>query len=218
MRIAPIAAAVLVALALAACSSTGGGNPTTAPSSSGSPTIGGLTQTQAQSALLTAAEVGHGFAQAPTDSSGTNLPCTPNAPTLSAQFPPDVKVQADFGGAAGKALFSEEIETFADADTVAQVVAAGEQGLACTTATVGGAKVTILGPTDLTSGIPVPVDKGETWLLTTKDVHLLVVIVEIDNQLVVFSVTGARSIDRFGGIDPSELIIAGLRKVRTALQ
>ena len=216
MRIAVASVAVLAALTLAACSSTSNGTPTSAPTSKTTPsasgptgfpsspstvpssatvTTGALTKTQAQAALLTAADVGGGFTQTQSANSDAPLPCTPNDPPLSQQFPPDVNVQADFTGAAGSALFSEQIETFADATGVAQVIAAGEQGLACGTATVGGVQVQIQGPTDLTAQIQVPVDKAEAWTVTSSQLNASLIIAQIGPQLAVFSFGAAPSVD-----------------------
>jgi hypothetical protein len=244
---AALCSALCAALVLAACSTSSSGDPTTAPSissgtapgsssgttpdsssastatgfppsSSGSSSSGALSQAQARAALLTAAEVGGGFTASSTDTSDTPLPCTPNAPTLSTRFPPDVKVQADFGGAGGKALFSEEVETFADAATVAQVVTAGEQGLSCSTATVGGVKITLNGPTDLTSNIQVPIDKAEAWSVRSSALNASLVIVQMGRQLVVFSFGAAPSVDTAKLPDPPTLITAGLQKVAAALK
>jgi hypothetical protein len=241
MRIAVPAAAVVAvaALVLSACSSTSNGTPTSAasptgqvPSSASTPTgfppssstsstapsSGGLTEAQAQAALLTAAEVGSGFVQTQTNDIDTPLPCKPDDPPLSHQFPPAAKVDVDFGGAGGKALFSEEIETFDDAGTIAQVIAAGEKGLGCKTATVSGTKIAIEGPTDLTSDISVPVDKAEAWVVTSTALHASLVIVAMNTQLVVFSFTGDPSVDDSQLPDPPTLITTGLRKVQAALK
>jgi hypothetical protein len=238
MRIAVPAAAVVAvaALALSACSSTSNGTPTNAPSptgqapssastptgfpssSSSAPTTGGLSEAQATAALLTAAEVGGGFSQTQSDDSDTPLPCTPNEPTLSQQFPPDVKVQVDFASAAGNALISEEIETFADADAVAQVVAAGEQGLSCGTTTVGGTRVKIDGPTDVTSKIQVPVDKAEAWVVKSAPLNASLIIVQTGQQLVVFSFGAPPSVDTTKLPDPGHVVTAGLEKVNAALK
>lgn len=241
MRIATTAATVLTALALVACSSTSNGDPTTAPSStvqtpsssgessptgfpstssssSQPPSTGGLSEAEAQAALLTEAEVGSGFTQTEPDDSDSPLPCAPNEPSLSEQFPADVKVQADFGGAQGKALFSEEIETYADEATLAQVISTGERGLSCPTATVGGMTVTIDGPTDLTTEIPVTNDKAEAWVLKSTAVNSSLIIVAIDTQLVVFSLTGDPSVDQSQLPDAQTLITKALEKVQAALK
>lgn len=231
--------AVLTATAVAACSSTSNGNPTTGPSSppaqstaqspapsassfpsssSQSVPSGGLTQARAQAALLTAAEVGGGFVQTQTDDTDTPLPCTPNDPPLSQAFPPNLKVQADFGGLDGKALFSEEIESFADTDTVAQVIAAGEHGLSCGTTTVSGTQVKIEGPTDLTAQVQVPVDKVEAWSVTSSALNASLVIAQIGTQLVVFSFGAAPSVETSKLPDAATLIRTGLAKVNAALK
>jgi len=238
MRIAVPAAAVVAvaALALSACSSTSNGTPTNAPSATGqapssastptgfpsssssAPSTGGLSEAKATAALLTAAEVGGGFTQTQSDDSDTPLPCSPNEPTLSQRFPPDVKVQVDFASASGNALISEEIETYADTDTVAQVVAAGEQGLSCGTTTVGGTQVKIDGPTELTSQLQVPVDKAEAWVVKSSALNASLIIVQKDQQLVVFSFGAAPSVDTTKLPDPATLVIHGVAKVNAALK
>lgn len=237
MRIAA-AAAALVALSLAACASSSNGTPTSAPSSESQPssstppsptsfptspatsaaTSGGLTEAQAQAALLTAAEVGGGFAATTSDNTDNPLPCTPNDPPLSQQFPPAVKVQADLAGLAGNALFSEEIETYADSSTVAQVIAAGEQGLGCSTATVSGTAVTIDGPTDLSSAAKVPVDKAEAWTLTSSALNASLIIVQMHSVLVVYSFGAVPGTDTSKLPDSEKILDGGLAKVAAALK
>lgn len=236
MRIVAASVALLAAATLAACSSTSNGTPTTAPSSRTTPSssgptgfpsstsssvpssTGGLTQAQASAALLTAAEVGGGFAQTQTNDSDTPLPCTPNDPPLSKQFPPVVNVQADFEGAGGNAVVSEQIETFADASAVAEVIAAGEQGLACGTATLGGAQVTIDGPTDLSTEIQVPVDKAEAWVVKSSALNASLIIAQLGQHLVVFAFTAAPSVDTSTLPDVGTVVTAGLEKVSAALK
>jgi hypothetical protein len=177
-----------------------------------------LTKTQAQAALLTAAEVGAGFTQTQSDNSNTPLPCTPNEPPLSTQFPPDVDVQADFTGAAGSALFSEEIQTYADAATVAQVIAAGEHGLGCGTAVVGGVQVQLTGPKNVAAQLQVPVDKAEVWTLASSQLNAALIITQIGPQLIVFSFGAAPSVDTSTLPDESSVVVAGLKKVNEALK
>ncbi len=52
---------------------------------------------------------------------------------------------------------------------------------------MGGTTFKIEGPTELTSKIPVPVDKAEAWSVTSTVLNASLVIVAIDTQLVVFS-------------------------------
>lgn len=243
MRIAVSAAAALAAVALlstAACSSTTSGNPTAeatsasipttpAPSGSSGPTgfpsspsssvaSGGLTAAQAQAALLTAAEVGGGFSQTQTDDTDTPLPCTPSDPPLDQRFPPTVKVQSDFAGLGGKALFSEEIESYADDSTVEQVVSAGEQGLSCAAGKISGVQVKIQGPTDLSSVVQVPVDKAEAWQLTSPDVNAALILVRMGTALAIFSFAADPSVDTTQLPDSEHVFNAGLNKLAAALK
>lgn len=213
---AAAATAALVALTIAGCASARNGSPTTPPSSPSA--SGGLTDAQAKAALLTAAEIGGGFAATPPDNTDSPLPCTPSAPSLSKQFPPDVKQEADFAGLNGNALFSEEIESYADAATIAQVIAAGEQGLACKTATVGGTKVTIDGPTDLTSAAKIAVDKAEAWTLQSSAIDASLIIVQLGRVLVVFSFGAVPGADTSKLPDSEKILDDALAKVAAALK
>lgn len=238
MRISLAAVAALVALGSAACSSSTNGAPTVGPTSPGgvsapssatqpSPTgfpsstssaAGGLTEAQAKAALLTASDIGGGFSQTPADTSDTPLPCTPNQPPLSQQFPPGVKVEAGFGGLGGKALVSEEIESYADAGTVGQVIAAGEQGLACGTATVSGTKITIGGPTDLSAHLTTPVDKAEGWALSSSAVNGSLIVAQLGQHLVVFSFSADPSVSSSELPDAQQIVNDGLANVAAALK
>lgn len=241
MRISvPAAVLAVAALTLSACSSSSNGTPTVAPTSAGSTssaastpsptgfpssssssasTTGGLTEAQATAALLTAGEIGGGFSATPPDNSpDTPLPCTPNNPPLSTQFPPQVKVQSDFTGLNGKALFSEEIETYADSSTVTAIIAAGEQGLACGKATVNGVKVKIVGPTDLTTQVGTPVTKAEAWSLTSSAINAGLIIAQLGQNVVVFSFGADPSVDSSQLPDAEQIVTTGIAKLAAALK
>ena len=97
-------------------------------------------------------------------------------------------------------------------------IAAGEHGLACGTTTIGGARVKIDGPTDLTSQLQVPVDKAEAWVIKSSALNASLVIVQKDQQLVVFSFGAAPSVDTTKLPDPATLVTNGVGKVNAALK
>ena len=231
-----VALAIAAMLGLAACSSSSGGAgvargaPTaTSTARSAAPTpccsgssssAGGLTQQAAQDALLVGTDVGAGFAQTTSDAGTSPLPCTPNDPPLDQLVPPKVKAQTDFQNSAGSALVSEEIDGYADEATAERVLAAGEKGLACKSATIttGGQKlrVTLQGPTDLTSSLKVAVDKCEGWQVKASSVDVVLIVARIGPQIVALTFTAATSVDK--STLPSTAAVTGkaLSKVKEA--
>jgi hypothetical protein len=165
------AATLVMALAVAGCSSsTSGGGTTPAPwsttvvisgggsggasgggagggggsSSAASGSGGGtLTQQQAQDALLSAADLGSTFSEQPSDDSPSPLPCRPNDPPIDEQIPPQVKALASFANSAGTALLEEEIDGYKDVATTQHVLSLGEDGLSCKSATIAAGNRTI---------------------------------------------------------------------------
>jgi hypothetical protein len=216
MRKTFAALAIAAMLGLAACSSSGG--PTNASSEPASPSANstpsassstppstaaaadGLTQEAAQDALLVGTDIGGGFAQTTSDASTSPLPCTPNDPPLDKLVPPKVKAQTDFQNSAGSALLSEEIDGYADEATAERVLAAGEKGLACKTATIktGGQtlRVRLQGPTDLTSSLKVTVDKCEGWQVKASSVDVVLIVARVGPQIVALTFTVATSVDK----------------------
>jgi hypothetical protein len=166
------AATLVMALAVAGCSSStsgGGTTPSSAPgttalasaptggptpccagpssgaASSESQSSGGgtLTQQQAQDALLSASDLGSTFSEQPSDDSPSPLPCRPNDPPIDEQVPPQVKAVASFANTAGTALLQEEIDGYKDVTTTQRVLALGEDGLSCSHATIPSGNGTI---------------------------------------------------------------------------
>jgi hypothetical protein len=192
-----------------------------APASSGAASGGVLSQQAAQGALIVATDVGTGFAQATSDDSSDPLPCTPNDPPLDTQVPASTKAQVDFGNAAGSALVSEEITSYADEATAVKALAGGEKGFACKTATIGtgGNKMafTLAGPTDLTTQVSTKVDKCEGWQLKSKTVNLVVIVSRIGQQIAALTFTASASIDPATLPSSQAVTEAALKKVAAAL-
>lgn len=231
---------------LAACSSVTGGDPTgpVAPSNSAPPTGSapatsaqtsptsfpsstqspsgaaggdGLSATEARAALVTAADLGRNFVD-DTPAPDGPLPCTPEKPPLTEQFPPRVNVEKAYTAQSGAVYFSEQIETFADADTAAQVIAAGTDGLACGSATVGGRTVTITGPQDLSSRLTTPVDQAPSWTVSQTDGSgQAVIAVQLGQHLVVLTFASSAAADQAALPDGAALTNAAVAKVAAAI-
>jgi hypothetical protein len=237
MRKTFAALAIAALLGLAACSSSGGG-PTNAPtepvsnpvatspagpstSASSKAAADGLSQEAAQDALLVGTDVGGGFAQTTSDASTSPLPCTPNDPPLDQLVPPKVKAQTDFQNSAGSALLSEEIDGYADEATAERVLAAGEKGLACKTATIktGGQtlRVRLQGPTDLTSSVKVAVDKCEGWQVKASSVDVVLIVARVGPQIVALTFTVAASVDKSTLPSTATVTEKALSKVKEAV-
>jgi hypothetical protein len=232
MRTTFVALAMAALLGAAACSSSSGGAggtdtptaPSTAPTpccSAPSSSAGGLTQEAAQDALLVGTDIGGGFAQTTSDADTSPLPCTPNDPPLDKLVPPKVKAQTDFQNSAGSALLSEEIDGYADEATAERVLAAGEKGLACKTATIktGGQtlQVRLQGPTDLTSSLKVAVDKCEGWQVKASTVDVVLIVARIGPQIVALTFTAATSLDKTTLPSTADVSEKALSKVEEAM-
>jgi hypothetical protein len=136
-------------------------------------------------------------------------------------MPPSAKAQADFANAAGSALVSEEITVYADEAATKTVLAAGEKGFACKSATLttdnGKLPVTIAGPTDLTTSVNVPVDKCEGWQISAQTANVVVIVARIGRQIIAMTFTAAASVDASTLPDSRTLTEAALKKVQAAL-
>ena len=164
--------------------------------------------------------MGGGFAQTTSDAGSDPLPCTPNDPPLDKAVPPNVKAQVDFQNSAGSALLSEEIDGYPDAATALRVLAAGEKGLACKSATIktGGQTfhVRLQGPTDLTSSLNVAVDKCEGWQVKASSVEVVLIVARIGPQIVALTFTAAASVDKKTLPDTAAVTEKALRKIKDA--
>jgi hypothetical protein len=216
--------AALVATAACSTSTSGGGHGSGAPSSAASATrstaSGGLTQQQAQSALLAASDIGSDFvANDHSSTQSSPLPCEPAKPPLDQRYAPTTKAEADFALPSGKAEVDEEIVVYADEATAARALSAGEQGLSCHTATLGSGgnaiRVSIGGPKDVSGqlGPGVKVDKCEGWLVTATGISAVLVVARIGPQLVVLSFTADTSVDTSTLPNSQDVIKKAIQKV-----
>ena len=180
----------------------------------------GLTQEAAQDALLVGTDVGGGFAQTTSDAGTSPLPCTPNDPPLDQLVPPKVKAQTDFQNRRDRAAQRRD-HGYADEATAERVLAAGEKGLACKTATIktGGQtlRVTMQGPTDLTSSLKVAVDKCEGWQIKASTVEVVLIVARVGPQIVALTFTAATSVDKSTLPSTADVSEKALTKVKEAM-
>lgn len=223
-----VAMATAGVLGATACASSTGGHPVAtggsrgfpgpSTSSSQAPMGGGLTDQQAQAALLTAAEVGGGFKAQPSDNTSTPLPCDQQAPPLDQQFQPSAKAKTDLVSPDGQAYLSEEVIGYGSTATADQALAAGEKGLSCRTATVkvNGKPIQYrIDPVeDVTSRVGVTVDKALLWTVHTSVVTIQLVATKIGAQLVVLSFAASPKADTSKLPDQGKILKDALTKVK----
>lgn len=197
--------------------------PTTSqPTTSGPTASGGLTDQQAQAALLTAAQVGGGFKAQPANSASTPLPCDQHAPPLDQQFQPSGKARTDLVAPDGQAYVSEEVIGYDSAATADKSLAAGEKGLSCRTATIkvsGHPVVYQIDPVRdvtkyVTTTLSVPVDKALDWTVHTSDVDFELVATKMGAQLVVLTFGASKKADTSKLPSENTIVGAALRKVK----
>lgn len=190
-RVLASAAAGLLALSIAACTSSHDSAPSSGSHASSAAPAEGLSQAQARAALLTAKEVGGGLTVTSTDHTQTPFPCTPDAQPLDRRVPPAVQVETTFADDTDQFQVSEQIDNYGDEATVAKALALGEQGLACKEGTVrsgtGTVNVVIDGPIDLASSIQTPVDKVEGWSIGSIAARESIIVARMGTQLVVLT-------------------------------
>lgn len=127
------ALAALVAIGLAACTTTVAGagqlgasapaGPSGPTPPSGSPSPGSLSQAQATSALLTAAQVGPAFRARPPAGAPSPPPCSPpGTPAITTQAPPHVQARREFDHRGLDAYVTQDVYGYRD-------VALAEAGL-----------------------------------------------------------------------------------------
>jgi hypothetical protein len=130
-------------LAIAGCSSSGGGAKTSSPPATTPPasqpassppasTPGGgetVTKAQADAMLLSLQDVGSGFTKAQFQPSNDPLPCAPNDPPLEQQIPSTLEAGTAFirNGAA----FGEDLRFYPDSSTAQNVLDRAAHGLDC---------------------------------------------------------------------------------------
>ena len=206
-----VAVAAVAALVLSACTSSGGGGtPSKGPS-----VAAGLSQSQAEQALLSQSDVGSGLHVKPTNPAKTPFPCAPDAPPLDTQVPPPVHAEVTFTDDLESIELTEEINNYGDDATVAKALKLGEAGLACKAGSVGRFNVTVSGPSDLKSKIKAQVDKVEAWAVQSGVANESIIVAKIGTQLVVLTFgVFAGANDR--GLDAAGITQKALEKVRSA--
>lgn len=198
-----------------------GSTPST-PATSQQTTGGGLTDQQAQGALLTAAEVGGGFKAQPANDKSSPLPCDQQAPSLDQQFQPTGKARTDLVAPDGQAYLSEEVIGYDSAATADKSLAAGEKGLSCRRATIqvsGHPVVYRIDPVQdvtkyVTKTLSVPVDKALDWTVHTSVVNIELVATKIGAQLVVLTFGASPRADTANLPNKDKIVADALKKVR----
>jgi hypothetical protein len=208
---AAVSIAAVATLVLSACSSSGGGTPP----STGPSVDAGLTQSQAEQALLSQSDVGNGLQVKPTNPVNTPFPCAPDAPPLDAQVHPPVHAEVTFTDDLQSIELTEEINNYGDDATVAKALKIGEAGLACKSGSVGRFNVTVSGPSDLKAKITADVDKAEAWAVHSGVANESIIVAKIGTQLVVLTF-GVFANANAQGLDAAGITQKALAKVRNA--
>jgi hypothetical protein len=208
MRTVTVLVALGAAAALAACSSStsgsgaGSGSPaaptsaasqpvstpapaSSAPAPSSAPASASAPANTLSALLLTSADLGTGFVQAQSNPPGP-LPCTPTQPPVTEQVHNVGYADAVFVKQAGGPLqFEETVYAYGTTDDAIKHQQIDEQGLACSSGTVSGTKITIAGPTDLQSSLTAHTEKAEAWSVGNATIKGALVIARLANNAVV---------------------------------
>jgi hypothetical protein len=235
--------ALVVAVSLGACSSSGGSSapsstppasaspsaPASSPASSGasspasspapSPTLtaqrGPLTQAQAEAALLTAAEAGSGLKSAPSDTTPQPFPCTPHSKPPDVTVPPKAKATATFVNSTQDIEVIQQIASFTDEATAVKALQLAEKGLDCSTGTVGGQTVQLKGPLDVTNSLTTKVDAAGIWAVNGKGAKQSIIIVKMGQRVLALSFGAATGADE-SSLDAIGIVNRALAKVAVA--
>jgi hypothetical protein len=152
-----------------------------APSTSAT-AAGGDTTASLTAKLITASDIGDGFAETTFDSKDVTSPCdAKGTPGVDEQVPPALKVGRDFVQNKLQAQAEENLQVYSDAATAAKALAALEEGLHCSTGTLyadDGSTVSV----QISKANPIPaegpVQGGDAWSLKGKEVAGLAVAVK----------------------------------------
>jgi hypothetical protein len=188
------------------------------PSAPGSSAAGGFTQTQAQAALLTPAQVGAGFVIAQAEADTDPLPCDPqgSAP-LDVRVPPAAEAKAEYDHGSDVAL-EEDVLGYADVATADRAYAAGMAGFSCTSGTLYNddgttSPVTISDQTD--AGSALGVENATAWTIMTSQLEGGIVIAQFGARVVALTFVATSSADT-GSLPDSETISkAAIAKVQS---
>jgi hypothetical protein len=190
-----------------------------APAPSGSAGGGSLTQSQAEAALLTPAEVGTGFTLGQADSTKEPLPCAPkgSAP-LETQVPPQVDADNEYDQGQNVG-FEEELLVYSDATTAAKAYTLGVAGFHCTSGVIynddgSTTPVTITASQDDTATLGV--DGATEWGIKTSTLQGGVFAIQFGSRLLVCTFVAATSVDTSTLPDVATVVEDALKKAQSA--
>lgn len=185
------------------------------------PAVAGLpTQTQAQSAMLVAADVtGYNLTDGqftPPDPSQP-LPC--GQPDPDSKLPPALQVGAEIDSASPQAAVIETLAFYTDTATATQAFNLGLQGVSCASATLtdngGTIPIQLTSPSDVTS--QVGGDKAIAVQIKSAQFQAVVVGVTKDNAVLTFQYQTVPDADTTKLPNPIGLAALGVQKIAKIL-
>jgi hypothetical protein len=164
--------------------------------------------------LLSAAEIGHGFAETGTESTSSDpYPCTPNDPPVDEAVPPTDTGTADFAKTSPQLVITEQVAVYADLSHAVQAQQLTDAGLACAHGTVAqGQQIDITGPTDISSDLTVHLDSAEAWDIRAGSTVGVLVQLRIHAVMVHFAFVAANK-KHAGAVDVKQIVETGIAKV-----
>lgn len=216
----PAATTTLPAGGAGAGSGATGTSPATTPAGAPhrpSQVAVGLTQAQAEAALLTRAEVGAGLAPTAPNEQTQPFPCTPETPPLDQVVPAPVHAAVSFTDPANSFEVTERIDNYASAATAQRALSLTERGLGCNSGSLGSIPVTIGAPADLSKNLTTTVDKSEAWEITASSARQSYIVTKIDTQLVTL-IFGETSNAAGQNVDAAGIVQKAIAKVGLATQ
>lgn len=212
---------IVAALVLVGCGGGGdsaSGTTTTAPADTTTTSTGALEAT-AQSALLTAAEIGPGFVAGQyVDNSGP-LPCAAaGAVDPDITIPPAVKVGATAQDSANSLFFQETIRLYADDAEGTTAMTNAVSGFSCAVGTTDNGdgtttSINISAPQDVAS--QVGVDEAMAWQISTDQIQGVLIIARLSAAIVTFDFETVLGGDTTNAPDTLQLATAGIEKVKS---
>jgi hypothetical protein len=229
-------AVLATAVAVAACSSATAGSahhpvrvspvakttaaPSSAPSSrpapypspthSSHPTTSPTGNSDVERALLVASDLGDGFAAAAPDKP-SSLPCTPDRPPVDDQVRHVEKGNAVFVDDIAAEQVSEQIYVYGSVADALRHQTIVTDGLACRHGTMGGAAVTVLGPSDVRRQLSQHPDAAKVWIVRTAQVSGALVAVRLHAVMVQFAVVAQNGNE--SQLNVKQVVEAGLTKI-----
>lgn len=195
----------------------GSAAPSGASSGSAAGASSGLTQAQAQAALLTRAEIGNGLVPTAPYDATQPFPCTPGKAPLTQTLPAPVHAVVSYADAADDFEVTERIDNYADPARTQRALTLTENGLACTTGSLGSIPVTIGAPSDLSRHLTTDVDLSRAWEITGAGAAQSYIVTKIDTELVtlIFGETGEATTQ---SVDAAGIVQKAIAKVGSATQ